>query len=497
MSKKKGVISKIIAMLLAVAMCVGVLGTAIVGAAPIVPDKGNLYIHSYNIPDMKYAGESGDGNEVAVPENAVPMTDIEFKIYKLDTNAKYPASGKCDVNNLTSPDKVTDFDGNKFDISFTTSVTTNDEGVALASDLEKGVYLVIEQKNEKVARPSAPYLVSVPMTNSTNDGWITDVHTYPKNNDMSISKEVDKTSVSIGEIVTWTLKPTAGSSVKDSKQYDITDKLDKALDFVENSVVVYGINDDNKVLIDESMYAVSINDENLLTVSFNDNGRRLIPDYDSLEIAFKTKTNKQILERVNYTVFNTASIILDNEYGQTTKRDSNVVNIHTAGINVLKTDEKGEPLSSAKFKIASSKANAEDEKYLKIDKDGNILDINDDGYDKADELEITTNKSGHAVFKGIKDYDSNGKYQTYYLVETSAPNGYSLLGVPVKAEFTSDNSKESTSYTIEIKIKNSKIPKLPQTGGNGTWMYSTAGIAILALGFVVILLGVKRKTENR
>lgn len=485
MSLKK-IIKKVGAIAASLTMIAGIISTTMtVSAVAGVPDCGNLYIHAYSVPDTKYAGTPNDGTEKEVPENAVMLSDIEYKIYEVNTGGYYPQSGPCKVNSMTEPTYVTDDEGGTFSVTPVKTARTGKDGIASALGLKKGIYVVVEQKSDKTARLSAPYFVAVPMTNAAGDGWTTDVHTYPKSNDILITKEVDRTSVHIGEVVTWTLMPTAGSVAEDCLKYEVTDQLDKALDFVEGSVKTYGVLDSKKSLIPADNYTVKINTDNLLTISFTEKGRKLLPGYDSLKIDFQTKTNKEILKRINYTVYNQSSVILDNKYDQETKRDSNIVKIHTAIINVFKTNPSKNPLSGAVFSVASSEENAKSGKYLRIDESGNIIDYSEEGYDSAKVWSVVTGRDGYASFEGLKDYDMEGNYLTYYLVETRAPKGYSILGSPVNAKFTADNSKEATTYTIHISIKNDSIPKLPLTGSKGAWLYVSLAVAVVIVGLAV------------
>ena len=321
------------------------------------------------------------------------------------------------------------------------------------------------------------------MTNSTGDGWITDVHTYPKNSDLSISKAVNQTSIDVGDVVTWTISATTGSTLEDSVKYDIVDELDTALDYVDGSVVVNGVlADGTETDIVASNYTAIVNTANKLTVSFNDAGRELVAIYASVKIKFDTKVNEEILERTAYTVENDATIEFINKYNQEKERESNIVKIHSAAVKTLKTNTDGAALAGATFMIATSEANAKVGNFLKKDADGDV----------AQAWEITTGTDGIALFEGLKDYDLYETYLTYYLVETKAPEGYSLIGIPVAAEFTATNSTVATSYTIDVNVVDDEIPTLPMTGGNGTYMYLLVGSTLIMLAGIIVLIKKKR-----
>lgn len=86
----------------------------------------------------------------------------------------------------------------KFDTTFETkSGKTNDQGELVFDTLPAGAYLVTEtavpENQNGVYVPSAPFIVYVPMPDpeaSTGDKWNRDVHVYPKNTELTVTKEV-------------------------------------------------------------------------------------------------------------------------------------------------------------------------------------------------------------------------------------------------------------------------------------------------------------------
>lgn len=193
-----------------------------------------------------------------------------------------------------------------------------------------------------------------------------------------------------------------------------------------------------------------------------------------------------------------------------------VVNVFTFGIDVFKLDGEATtpntPLKDVTFdlyRVNDGKAPAEGEKVT----------------------EAWLKTVGNAVKIGSKTTDTDGKLSfngldnaTYYLVETKTKAGYNLLKEPYKAvlnltaTFTKETTKKITTengtVTTETKttttygtgdgatngkyvvtVKNYKGFTLPTTGGIGTFVFTFAGIAMMAAAVILLITGKKKKAE--
>jgi len=106
--------------------------------------------------------------------------------------------------------------------------------------LTKGYYVVVETVNDLVASIVQPFIAAIPMTTSTGDGWIKDMHVYPKNGDISISKYIDRNAVYQGEKVTFDVVVSVPADIRTYQQFDLTDILDPCLTYTPGSLKVYG-----------------------------------------------------------------------------------------------------------------------------------------------------------------------------------------------------------------------------------------------------------------
>ena len=179
------------------AMAEGTLtnGTPVWGDTTI----GSITIHKYEYNGKGNTATGADGE--TAPTDAKPLGGVTFEIYKVQNNAwleKYYNGDKTiDISKLSADKYYTkDSSTGKITVNGTPAlapvqtITTNAvTGVATASGLDLGLYLVVETKApDKVTAPVEPFLVSVPMTRIADNGttnkltdWIFDVHVYPKN----------------------------------------------------------------------------------------------------------------------------------------------------------------------------------------------------------------------------------------------------------------------------------------------------------------------------
>ena len=130
--------------------------------------------------------------------------------------------------------------------------------------------------------------------------------------------------------------------------------------------------------------------------------------------------------------------------------------------------------------------------------------------------ELKTDDKGEITVPGLAKGD-------YWLVETKTIDNYNLLKAPIKVPITATYSetkktetitdtatgKTTTTTTIETKtltdagnegvfttvVKNSKGLTLPTTGGIGTFVFTFAGIAMMAAAVILLITGKKKKAE--
>ena len=273
---------KLTALLTGALLTVTSLG--ITAFAAEAPAEGNLIIHKYLMADVSQATEPGTGAEMEVPDGATALDGITFDVYKVtipdsgENAGKVPDNDDIVLDSYTNPTKITS-GGVDFALTDKQSQTTAGGGTATFSNLTLGYYLVVEQADPRVASPAAPTVVAVPMSNADGTGWITDVHMYPKNESVSVTKAPNVTSAFIGETVTWTVTASVPTGIENAKKYAIVDTFDDALTFVTGSVKVEGLTQTGAAsgtAIAESGNWTAAESGGTLTVNFTNLGN-LIP----------------------------------------------------------------------------------------------------------------------------------------------------------------------------------------------------------------------------
>jgi LPXTG-motif cell wall-anchored protein len=430
----------------------------------------NLY--KVNVPT------NSDGNVIGMPISADPdnpraATYVQAVSVKAGvTNPSLnPVNPDDWVINVVNPTHVITngiaYTVSPADPASVTTATDDDlgMGIARANNLSRGFYLVIEAPDSRVISPIDPFLVSVPMTNVTGDGWLTDVHVYPKNEDLGVHKVVDRSVVETGHKVTWTVITGIPSDIGAFTKFNMFDILDHALTYVPGSMQVTTVTTVEPLPVlggtpvaESGNWSVSVKDgvaldiksrdafdaddyDNVLFVEFTQAGRELLQDRFELiprqryvQFRFETIVDAKHVDDVNRTLDNFASVEFTNRYGEdkdrSTKPDPYV---HTAAIVIEKHDSKnandGQAMNGAQFKIAESAEYAKAGKYIRKAIDGTILYVDETpgsawlaaagrDWQKAGDASgdwlVTVNNGtatvpAHAIFAGLVDYD-----ETYY-----------------------------------------------------------------------------------
>ena len=359
-------------------------------------------------------------------------------------------------------------------------LTTNQDGLIIIQNLEVGKYRLLQEKTLEGYILDQTNSIEFEINFSNIDYQFTSV-----NETLTVQKQVLKDDGNYGDsqgafktdINSWKVTADIANIITKMNNYKIKDELPDGLNYLVDSIEVYGINKDNEqIKVSDKIYTKNIND-NILEINFD---TKKLNEYKSIIVKYDTEfDNKISYGEFKNKVYLTYTNHIDEEGNSKSDYTSlSEAEVHTGGVLIYKTDEYNNPLPGATFKIAVSKEKANDNVFIK-DKNG-------------DDVEETSDKNGYVLFEGLK-YNN---VDSYWIVEVQAPSYqeegeikyYNLLEKPVKVnvDSTSQNySEENTTVVI-----NKKPFTLPLTGGTLSIISSVLGLFII---FLVIIINKRKK----
>lgn len=323
----------------------------------------------------------------------------------------------------------------------------------------------------------------------------------------SIEKKADKETVSIGQVVTYTVTGSVPDTTGYSEYaYKIHDTLSSGLDFVndENGTALEAGATTVNVKVAFKDATVSPAGTTPTTASLSGENKRTMA-LDLSEWVRANQENKGKEFTVTYyakvnknavvTEKNEATLEYGNNPSDTTTTTPSEAKTPTYPLDINKI-KKGseEKLAGAKFKLYKDSAENE----------SNVIKVT--GSEGKYVVDPTSNTTEFESVDSIDDKGYNLHVNglaagTYYLVETKAPAGYNKLTDPIKVTITKTGDTEWTISKGDeaetdkiIDVENSTGSLLPSTGGMGTIAFTVVA-ALLVLGVAVSFIR-DRKREN-
>lgn len=374
------------------------------------------------------------------------------------------------------------------------------KGNGTINNLDMGNYLILIEGGKKVYRANAANIV--PTYDRDANVWkLENPEITEKSSTTNIEKkivtadgEVVKTNASVGDTVKFEITtniPTYPELSLNSK-YVVSDKAAAGLTFGAISKV-YGVNEAGQTYeLAADAYTTSQARPNSDAVDFAlsfDYAK--IKAYKQIRIEYTATVNK---DAVIGNTGNANTAYLDysnNPYAspETWESFNSSTTVYSFGFDLTKVDKKtNAALKGAEFEV-----------YSDAELTNKISFVGTNGnYKKADATQtgeavttVAVDDSGKLILAGLAE-------GTYYLKETKAPAEYNIardaFELTVKdtdndgvAE-NADNSVKFENGLVTISIPNSNGFQLPTTGGMGTILFTVGGIALIALGAVMIVL---------
>ena len=434
---------------------------------------------------------------------------------------------------------------------------TDATGHTSASDMEQGLYLVVETRvPENVTSTCNPFFVSLPMTTVDGVAWNYDVTVFPKNQtgnptlDKTVREAKNSTgkntgsltditdgyahtaTASVGDTVDYQIistLPTITSKASSLSEYTYVDTMSKGIKYNKQDVVIEFFRDSactDKITTwaeDSGTFAVTYDDAaNIMTIKMTETGLSEINEAAAVYIDNVKRGYSDCTMRITYAAALTADAKMGdtdnpNEVELTWRRTNNTYfdtlkdccHVYTYGIDVLKQfSDNGGNRRNVKFKLH----NDTDDCYIIAEQKDGMYYAKGITSKKSDATTFIPNSSGHIVVKGLED-------DTYSLTETATDKGYILLkdavkiviktaengqceqcGTKLLTASATVNGKDVTmtdgNAIVPLTVVNNPGFDLPKTGGYGVWMYTVGGVLLLGAAAFIVIRSRKHKNEQ-
>lgn len=411
-------------------------------------------------------------NLTETTENGVPLANIRFDLYRVDNREHTPdalPAGEA-LEEVRAPENLV------------TILTTDIHGFAsynfTANGQPEGIYLVAQRYSAATGETAAPFFVMIP--GRTADGGVTytlNVHPISTpETQPTVQLDVEgqeSASFDAGQPHTWTVRGTIPAGIASAQRYALTDYLDSRLEYEPGSLRAFVAGGDGAEteLREGDHYTLTVTDQSM-SFSLTPAGMAYAGAKGAGgEIRLRFQTAIRETAEPGVSIANRIGLSYLNSAGISWEAESGPAEVHTGGIRLRLTNEAGQPLAGASFRI-------------------------DRGDTPA--AEGVTGEDGTIAFTGLA-------YGAYALVQTKAPEGYNVLSrpVPVTVNETShltaedgwrDAGGQIADSTVQL-INTEAIP--PKTGDAVHVVFVIGGSTLIGLVCAAILELTVRTLKRR
>lgn len=476
---------------------------ALAGTSPALPDgskTGELVLTKLQSPPTNLPH---NGTQQKVSNK--PVVGATFSVQKVNNvdlttdagqSAAVSLSGSAD---LSSNDRATATVCGNSSYGCGTAQTgvTDANGVIDLANLPLGLYLVEETDSPAGTTVSVPFLVSIPLTDPTNENaWMYKVYVYPKDDVVNATKTVkDDAVAALGQAFDWTILTDIPSRASDPKPnidaYEITDQLDSKLDYVGADVSLT----DGTALTSGTDYTITpagaTTGGPLVDIVFTAAGRSKLLAHSSAQVKVVLHTSANATGDIS----NTANLYPDNN-SKVHKHPVVTPPVDTkwGEITILKqkTGDSSTKLAGAQFQVYLSKDDAAagtNPISIPAGSGTNTWTTDANGIASISGLRYSCYADGVALTDPATA--PNPACQHYWVVETKAPPGYELQAEPIKVDVAS-NDPATVDVTVSDPPANNGFP-LPLTGGPGVTLVYLGGLLLLAGAGAVTVSSLRRR----
>ncbi|OUP77331.1 hypothetical protein B5F08_08985 [Anaeromassilibacillus sp. An172] len=449
-----------------------------------------------------------------------------------------------------------------YNITDDNTKTTNDNGLATFTGQKYGLYLVVESsvaeaqiKNADatdweyitITRKQAPYVVSAPIYDVDNNGWLAEINATAKN--VTGTADIDKKIVrsydgTLGYADGEVLNDTDVTNVNDVVEFKFISKVPDLTDSKDNTAI-----DIDKYVITDAI----------------SKGLTLPETFSDANIVITDKNNVSYTFGTDYTVAEGVDVGTEGYKGGSTfsitftpdglakltnlakaMSDGEVYVYYTATVNSEAiVGEAGNP-NKVKLTFQAGQSHEIDTTWKEVKEfifgmEANKLFDNAQKNDLAVDVRfklytdeactkgiVVTGDKGNYVYSGSGEatelmLDGNSKLYIkgvptgvdLYLKETVTSKGYNILKEPVKVNLVpaKGNDGEYTGVLANISkvngtaanltagntavtfaINNTSGFQLPTTGGMGAWIFAILGVLVIGGGVTFYVITRKKRT---
>ncbi|WP_159722141.1 SpaH/EbpB family LPXTG-anchored major pilin [Enterococcus sp. CSURQ0835] len=230
------------------------------------PEKGDLTIHKYYLPEGVAVGEAGDGSSNGqLPDEAIPLAGVQFDLYRIGELLQVSKDRGQTWKKADTPVQIPNGEAVRYQVNVSSSqgnwtvnaqtgatiyqyrlqvVSGYEKGGQTArepagelkfKELVAGQYLVLENLAQSDPRKASdgqpvplefavePIVVSVPLP--IGDKWSQDVHVYPKNKGNELIKDYTAQDPAIGETVEYQISTAVPENIDHYQRFELWDEL--------------------------------------------------------------------------------------------------------------------------------------------------------------------------------------------------------------------------------------------------------------------------------
>jgi fimbrial isopeptide formation D2 family protein/LPXTG-motif cell wall-anchored protein len=478
MKKLKKMVAVLLTAIMAMAMSVSVFASTQTGTLKVkVNDKNTLENQTIKVYKLFDLSRSGENYAYTVNSEYEDILKTVLNISKENPTSDdyYSAlSKKTDTKEIQSfANEFTKaaVKANKAETAKKANITKGTTEVSF-DKLDYGYYLVYQTGTKEIQSS----LVSLDAAEKEVD---------LKGTAPSIEKTADKTSVNIGDTVTYTITGTIPDTTGyDEYQYIIKDTLSNGLTFDGNTTVAITDSTGNP----SEAPGATIEGQNMTLdlsawVRSNQENKG-----KTFTVTYKAKVNENAVVTEN----NKATLTYGNDPSSTTTTTPNEVKTPTYPLQIKKVDSANTDklLAGAKFKLYKNKddADAVNDKAIKVNKKADGKYVVDPAGTTTEIVSVSNQLDD--INTGCNLYLNGLEAGTYYLVETEAPDGYNKVSGTIEVTITKSTTTNVSEWTLTaqgaegqvLTVQNSTGTILPSTGGAGTIIFSiVAGVLILGV----------------